>query len=86
MSEHTRKREVRRELVPFGERLTQLRRAAGISQERLAELAGVERAYVSSAETGRRNATLTTLYKLAAALNVDPGELISGTAPSNSSL
>lgn len=77
MSENPRL--VRPELVPFGERLKALRKTAGMSQEQLAHVAGVERAYVSSAETGRRNSQLTTIYRLAKALGVDPGELISGT-------
>lgn len=77
----TKKREVRPELVAFGVRLATLRNDAGLSQEQLAHAAGVERAYVSSAETGRRNSTLTTIYKLAAALDVDPGDLVTGTGP-----
>ena len=75
------KREVRPELVEFGRRLRALRDNSGLTQEQLAMAAGLERAYISSAETGRRNATLTTLYQLADALGVDPGELIAGTHP-----
>ena len=81
MEKETRKREVRPILVPFGQRLEELRRVNGLTQEQLAHIAGVERAYVSSAETGRRNSTLTTIYKLASALGVDPGELVTGTSP-----
>ena len=77
----SQKREVRPELVAFGGRLADLREKAGLTQEQLAHDAGVERAYISSAETGRRNATLTTVYKLASALGVDPGDLIVGTGP-----
>jgi transcriptional regulator with XRE-family HTH domain len=78
------KREVRPELVKFGHRLRELRLHSGLSQERLAERAELAREYVSGAETGRRNATLTTIYQLAAALGVDPAELIGGTAPTSS--
>lgn len=74
-----KKREVRPELVQFGQRLQNLRKEASLTQEQLAHKAGLERAYVSSAETGRRNTTLTTIYKLADALGVDPGDLIAGT-------
>lgn len=77
-------REVRPELVEFGVRLRHLRDRCGYSQEELAERAGVERSFLSSAETGRRNVTLLTLYKLAEALEVDPGELIIGTRPKRS--
>jgi transcriptional regulator with XRE-family HTH domain len=41
-----------------------------MSQERLAEMAGVERAYVSGLERGRRNPTLLTLHRIASALGV----------------
>jgi transcriptional regulator with XRE-family HTH domain len=74
-----KKREVRPELVEFGLRLKKLRVEAHLTQEQLAHQAGCERAYVSSAETGRRNTTLTTIYKLADALGVDPGDLVAGT-------
>jgi transcriptional regulator with XRE-family HTH domain len=73
------KRDVRPELVDFGRRLRSLRDEAGLTQEQLAMAAGLERAYVSSAETGRRNATLATLFQLADALGVDPGDLVAGT-------
>lgn len=72
-------REVRPELVEFGDRLRELRLNAGLTQEQLAERAGLAREYISGAETGRRNATLTTVYQLAAAIGVDAGELVSGT-------
>lgn len=73
------KRQVRPELVEFGQRLRDLRKAAGLTQEQLAMKAGLERAYVSSAETGRRNATLTTLYQLASALGIDVSDLVRDT-------
>lgn len=74
------KREVRPELVEFGNRLRELRGRRGLTQEQLAHQAGVDRAWISSAETGRRNASLLTLYRLAEALEIDPGELIIGTS------
>ena len=60
----------------FGKRVGQLRLERGLSQEDLGELAGLDRTYVSSAENGRRNVTITTIYKLAAALGVEPAELL----------
>jgi transcriptional regulator with XRE-family HTH domain len=75
------KREVRPQLVKFGVRLRELRLKAGMTQEQVADRAGLAREYVSGAETGRRNATLTTIYQLADALGVDAGELVGGTAP-----
>lgn len=62
--------------VAFGLAVRRRRVMAGLSQERLAELAGVERAYVSALERGRRNPTLLTQQRIAAALGLTLGELI----------
>lgn len=69
-------REQRPELMDFARRLRQLRTERGLTQEELAHLAGVDRTYVSQAETGRRNTTLLTIQKLAAALDVDVASLV----------
>jgi transcriptional regulator with XRE-family HTH domain len=42
----------------------------GISQERLALAAGVDRSYYSAIERGEFNVTLAVLFKIAAALGV----------------
>lgn len=60
----------------FGLRLRELRRARGLSQESLAELAALDRTYVSSCERGHRNISLENIYRLAAALGVEPAELL----------
>lgn len=60
----------------FGLRLRELRRARGLSQESLAGLASLDRTYVSSCERGRRNISLENIYRLAAALGVEPSELL----------
>jgi transcriptional regulator with XRE-family HTH domain len=64
-------------LPGFAARLHALRQERGLSQEGLAAVAGLDRTYVSSCEAGRRNVTLRTIYRLAAALEVDPAELVS---------
>jgi transcriptional regulator with XRE-family HTH domain len=59
----------------FGERIRALRQDRGLSQERLAELAGVHRTYLSSLERGERNVSLDNIYAIAKALGVSPAEL-----------
>jgi transcriptional regulator with XRE-family HTH domain len=59
----------------FGLRVRTLRQAAGLSQESLAERAGLHRTYVSSLERGQRNVGLDNILKLAAALEVPPRRL-----------
>ena len=68
--------------VDFGRRLRSLRLERGLSQERLGELASLDRTYISQAEAGRRNVTLVTINKLASALGVDAAVLVSGGLPS----
>lgn len=62
--------------VRFGNNLRKLRTDKGISQEKLADLAGLHRTYVSSVERGERNVTLETIEKLAKALNISMAKLM----------
>lgn len=62
--------------MSFGRRLRELRIERGLSQEELAQRAGLDRTYVSQAEQGRRNATLRTLQKIATALDTELAVLI----------
>jgi transcriptional regulator with XRE-family HTH domain len=48
----------------------------GLSQEGLADLAGMHRTYVSEIERGLRNPSYRNLVKLAAALDVPLSELV----------
>ena len=59
----------------FGRRVRVLRVNKGMSQEALAEAAGLHRTYVSSLERGLRNVGIDNVYALADALGVDPSEL-----------
>ncbi|MEV6821290.1 helix-turn-helix transcriptional regulator [Nocardiopsis dassonvillei] len=54
----------------FGARIRELREAKGLSQEKLADLAGVHRTYMSSVERGQRNVGLDNIVAIAEALDV----------------
>lgn len=62
--------------VRFGRRLREVREGAGLSQERLAELATLHRTYVSSVERGKRNISLENIERLAVALGVSMRDLM----------
>ncbi|HEX7154354.1 MAG TPA: helix-turn-helix transcriptional regulator [Thermoanaerobaculia bacterium] len=59
----------------FGERLRELRTERNISQERLAELAGLDRNYIGQIERAERNVALVNIVKIAQALEIAPAEL-----------
>lgn len=48
----------------------------GISQEELAERAGVHRTYIGMLERSEKNATLYSIERLAGALEVEPATLL----------
>ncbi len=54
----------------FAENIRRLRLAKGISQEALADLAGLHRTYVGAVERGERNITLISASRIAEALGV----------------
>lgn len=58
----------------FGRRLKDLRKKKGISQESLANRAGIHRTYPSKLENGLRGATIDTIERLAEVLEVEPRE------------
>jgi transcriptional regulator with XRE-family HTH domain len=62
----------------FGRRLRELRLERGLTQERLAELAGRDRTYIGQAERGFCNPSLTTIGTLARVLGVKKSDLIGG--------
>jgi transcriptional regulator with XRE-family HTH domain len=62
----------------FGRNLASQRKRAGLSQEELAERAGLHRTAISLSETGKRNPRLDTLVKLAKALGISVGVLVDG--------
>ncbi len=60
----------------FAYNLRRIRQEIGLSQEALADLAGLHRTYVSSIERGQRNVGITNVFRLAEALGVDPSVLL----------
>ena len=64
-----------------GTNVRRYRGDAGLSQEGLAERMGVDRAYVSGLELGRRNPTILTLWHTALALKVPPSKLLEIDGP-----
>nr|WP_321509885.1 helix-turn-helix transcriptional regulator [uncultured Hyphomonas sp.] len=60
----------------FADNLKKIRRARGWSQEELAHRADIDRTYVSLLERQIYSATLDVVSKLAAALEVEPSELL----------
>ncbi len=61
----------------LGKKLRELRTEAGLSQERLGEITGLDRTYISGIERGVRNPSLRNIEKLAKALKVSVSELTS---------
>lgn len=59
-------------------RLAELRRRANMTQEGLAERADIDRVALANIETGRRHPTVTTVYKIATALNVKVEDVFKG--------
>lgn len=62
--------------VKFGAAVRRLRRRKGISQEKLAELAGIHRTYMGDVERGTRNLALVNMTRIANALRLPLSELI----------
>lgn len=62
-------------LKKFGYKVRELRKERGISQEELAEKAGLHRTYIGMIERAEKNVTLLNIEKIANALSVSIKEL-----------
>lgn len=60
----------------FAANLRSARESRGISQEALADLAGLHRTYVGSVERGERNISIDNIERLAVAVGAVPEELV----------
>ena len=61
-----------------GERIRELRKVTGLSQEKFATKIGMDRTYFASVELGKRNISLVNLEKIAHGLGVSLSDLFSG--------
>ncbi|MBS2212223.1 helix-turn-helix transcriptional regulator [Carboxylicivirga mesophila] len=61
----------------FGDVLRELRKNAQISQEELADLANLDRSYISLLERGIKQPTLQTIFSLSSSLSISPSNFIS---------
>ena len=62
--------------LSFGRTVRERRVSLGLSQEELADRAGLHRTYVGSIERGERNPSLLNIARLARALKVNPSDLM----------
>jgi transcriptional regulator with XRE-family HTH domain len=62
--------------VVFGKVIRQLREENAMTQEKLAELADIDRTYIYRLETGKRSPSLDIVFRLADALKISPGQLL----------
>lgn len=65
-------------LIRLGSQVKNLRGQLGLSQEEFADICGFDRTYISMIERGKRNMSLTNLYKIARGLGVSVSELTEG--------
>jgi len=60
----------------FGDKVRLLRKDKNLSQEELAEKAGLHRTYIGMIERGEKNTTLINIEKIADALEISTSELL----------
>lgn len=66
------------ETEQFGANVRIRRELLGISQEQLADRAGLHRTYIGSVERGERNLSLLNILRIAAALECSATDLLKG--------
>ena len=70
----------------IGERIRKSRQEARISQEELAEYAGISGSYISDIEAGKRNFSVDVLMKIAEALQVSTDWILRADTPSTAAV
>ena len=64
-------------LLMFGKNVQKIRKIRHLSQEQLAEIAGVHRTYIGMIERAEKNITLCNIERIAKGLNVPIIDLLS---------
>lgn len=64
--------------VAFGERIKELRKQTGLSQEKFAFKIGMDRTYYASIESGKRNVSLQNIKKIADGFDISISQLFAG--------
>jgi len=64
--------------IILGRRIRELRTALALSQEELADRAGLHRTYVGAVERGERNVSIDNILAIARAVGVSCSELLRG--------
>lgn len=72
-------------MASVGRRIAEVRAARVLTQEALAEALGVTARWIQSAESGRENLTLSTLARVATALEVPVADLFVAPAAGKAS-
>ncbi len=65
-------------LVSFGRNVARIRNERGFSQDKLAEMADLDRTYLSGIERGVRNPGIRSVIRIASALNASIADLCKG--------
>lgn len=70
-------------LVAFGQRVREIRKSRGLSQESMAALSGIDRSYMGHIERGEKNITLTKIYQISDALGIEVADLFPRSEAAN---
>jgi transcriptional regulator with XRE-family HTH domain len=65
-----------KDLVAFGAAVRARRKEMGVSQEALADLAGIDRSHMGKIERGERNVTLLNVIRISQALGVSSSQIL----------
>ena len=66
-------------LIKFGERVREIRKEKGLSQEELAHIADLHRTYIGMIERAEKNITLINIEKIANSLKIRINDLFNDT-------